>query len=82
MWKTFIGLRDEHKEHILVSCAEIKEEDATFKWRLQKPYGKLSNQYDWVLVVESETKNQAHRRGCWLIHNLGIEGLLYWVKEV
>ena len=82
MWKTFIGLKDEHREHILVSCAEIEQEDSTFKWRIQKPYGKLKNQYDWVLVVESVEKDVAFRRGTWLIHNLGIDGLLYWVKCV
>ena len=82
VWKTFIGLGEGCKEHVLVSCAEIQEEDCTFKWRIQKPYGKISNQYDLILVVESETKDQAFKRGTWLINNLGVEGLLYWVKEV
>ena len=81
MYKTFIGIKSEDREHVLSLCSEIQQEDPTFVWRLQKPYGKLAGQYGYILSITSETKDQAHRRGTWLINNLNISNLLYWVKE-
>lgn len=81
-YKTYIAFNDEHREHIIASCCDIQEEDRTFKWIIIRAYSKILYDHDFVLLVESATKDQAYRRGTWLINNLGIEGLLYWVKEV
>lgn len=60
MWKTIVNLRNlsnEDIERVLEKCSDINDKDSSFKFGVKKNY----------LIIESETRNQAFRRGTWLI---------------
>lgn len=77
VWLTCIGINGEKsKEDLKQVCLDISEKDSSFKWKLYQDYGK---KYDYLLVIFSGSKNEAHRRGVWFHHKVD-KKLLYWVK--
>jgi hypothetical protein len=80
MFKTFIGLRDnDEKSKLQKICEDIAKRDSSFKFSIR---GSRLPQYTYILVVLSETQDQAFKRGGWLISKTGAAGLKYWVKGV
>lgn len=79
VWGTYVGLdSDEKRDRLEEICNNIRAKDNTFRFSLRR-----SNlpQYRWILIVWSSDRDQAHKRGMWLIHKTGVDGLLYWVHE-
>ena len=86
-WTTKIGLTANQKEILEQICKDCHMKDDTFKYDFIKcRYG----EYDYILKILSETRNQAHQRGVWFVNKAGQnnpedrvkvgDGLLYWVK--
>jgi len=75
---TYIGLKPRDIDKVKVVCDGIYSADVTFQYNIVKSSKK---NYSHLLMVKSDTVDQAHKRGMWLIHNIGIDGLLYWVVE-
>ncbi len=74
---TYIGLKKDNIEHVRTVCDGIHAADVTFQFKIVKS---SLPEYDKLLMVKSESIDQAHKRGTWLVNKLGIDGLLYWVK--
>ena len=81
VWITCIGFSEEIKGNFEDICEDIAERDKSFKYRIYESY---FPRYDFVLVIFSESKDQAMQRGEWFKRvfkrELGVD-LLYWVKE-
>lgn len=73
---TYIGLKPRDIEQVREVCEGIYAADVTFQFSFVRSSIK---KYSQLLMVKSATKDQAHKRGVWLINNIGIDGLLYWV---
>lgn len=81
-WLTCIGFNC-CPEEIRRICEDIRRRDPTFKYAIYRPEKPpLSDSYSYVLIIESETREQAQRRGMWMVKKVKpLEGSLYWVKE-
>lgn len=78
MFETCIALKSkEDFEKMRQVCLDIAKKDETFKFSFSLG---TKQGIERVLRVQSDTKNQAHQRGTWLVKKT-IPGLLYWVKE-
>lgn len=73
-----IGFHAEHLSRIAKVCKNIAEKDPTFKFRI---YNSKFKQYDFLLIVFSETVDQSHKRGVWLVKKAFPEfNLCYWIQ--
>ena len=61
---------DDILEKLEKVCAEISMRDPTFKWRT---YPCFMPEWDWMLVVQSDSEKQAWKRIVWLKNNAYIE---------
>lgn len=78
-YKTCIGFKDEHLARVEKVCADTRAKDPTFRWIIKRS---LFEKYDWVLVIHSRGKRQAHARGLLMVKKyLEDLELVYWVKE-
>ena len=75
---TYIGLKPRDIEKVREACEGIYSADVTFQYSI---VGSMKKNYSHLLMVKSGNVDQAHKRGVWLINNIGIEGLLYWVVK-
>lgn len=79
MFSTNIGFGKELYKKVEALCSEIGEMDATFRWKIRR--WTVNKKYEYVLTVESESRDQAFKRGELLTKKyLQGAGLLYWVK--
>ena len=76
-----IGIKFEMREACEDVLEGIASVDPTFKYSI---YNSKFPQYDQVIIVSSETKDQAHKRGLLLTKRYFPEeySLIYWVKPV
>jgi len=76
---TYMGFNEDLKARIEEVCRSTEEQDETFKYRIMPSRFK---KYDYVLCIHSKDKDQAYRRGTWLVKKALAElNLLYWVRE-
>lgn len=78
-----MGLDSEDVDKVVDACDDIKKADSSFKFSIvpcKIKDGDGKRKYSKLLIVKSDTHDQAHKRGVWLINNLDVDGLLYWVK--
>lgn len=75
---TYIGLKPRDVDKVTEVCEGIYSADVTFQYSFVKS---MKKNYSHLLMVKSDTVDQAHKRGVWLINNMGIDGLLYWVVK-
>jgi hypothetical protein len=71
---------DEWFEQIEKICEDIKKRDKTFDYRIGRS---LFPNWDWILIILSDSKDKAHKRGLLFVKKyLSQYNLFYWVKEV
>jgi hypothetical protein len=83
MFKTCIPIKNEHKDRIIALLNEIEitaeKKGQKFNWYLQKSNIKNA---DHVIVVESQTEEQAHKRGLLITKRYAKDlKLYYWIKK-
>ncbi len=82
MFKTCIPIKDQHKDAIINLLTEIElkaeKKGEKFNWYIQK--SDIKN-YQHIIVVESQTLNQAHKRGLLICKRYAKNlNLYYWIK--
>ena len=60
-------------------CKQIADKDPTFKWRT---YPCFMPEWDWMLVVQSDSKEQAWKRIVWLKNNAYDENKKLILKDI
>lgn len=82
LWTTCIQFKgDTLKQKLRKVCEDITNKDPTFQWRIWINY--QAKTMDYVLIVFSGNKDQAHKRGMWITKkSIPEEELLYFVKPV
>ena len=75
---TYIGFKTEELDKVKDKCDGIYSADVTFQYSIVVSSKK---NYSYLLMVKSDTADQAHKRGTWLVNNLGIDNDLYWVTK-
>lgn len=75
---TYIGLKPRDVDKVTEVCEGIYSADVTFQYSFVRS---MKKNYSHLLMVKSDSVDQAHKRGVWLINNIDIEGLLYWVVK-
>jgi len=66
MFETRIWIDIEKEEKLVREAVEgIKKKDPTFKYRIEKNF----------LIIESENRNQAFKRGAWLLNKVKVLAL-------
>ena len=78
---TIIGFKEEDKEALEKMFKDIYAKDKTFIFKIKKSKYKNS---DWVVFVNSESLDKAHRRGTWIVNKYKDntrKELLYEVRE-
>jgi len=58
--KTIFFFKEEILSDIKKVCEDIFEKDKTFKFKIFK-------KENWVLVIESKTRDEAFKRGMWFL---------------
>ncbi|MEM1577926.1 MAG: hypothetical protein QXM27_02880 [Candidatus Pacearchaeota archaeon] len=80
IFSTNIGFKEKDKERIEKVCKDTFEKDPSFKYRI---FQSFFPKYDYILTVYSPTKDQAFKRGDWLVKKaLKDLNLLFWVKKL
>lgn len=79
---TNIGVTKEQAQMLIVAFEAISEKDPTFRYTLvkNKPRFVKKHGHTHIIRVNSDTKDQSHKRGVWIVKNCGVDGLYYWVR--
>jgi hypothetical protein len=76
MFHTIFKIKKEDRDDIEQILSEITEKDKTFDFDIEE------HKYGLFLVVSSDDKNQAHKRGMWLKYNIKqLKKCFYKVEE-
>jgi len=70
---------DEKFDDIKETLEDIAARDPSFKFSIRRNLYK-KGKTEYIGVVICPDKDTAHKRGVWLIHNVGIKG--YWIKQI
>ena len=86
MVKTCFAFPSEIIYKVQKVLSDIGIKDESFIWRITESKSQRQRvkkyPFEYIAVIESETKDKAHKRGLWLTKKaLRDYGLLYWVKE-
>jgi hypothetical protein len=82
-WATLIGFGEQESKAVEETCRGISQKDPTFKYRIGPMFEKFRSKYPYVLVVESQTRSQAVKRGLLLTRKyLAGYNLLFWVADI
>lgn len=84
-FKTMIGIIDKHEvDKVKGVCSDIWAKDSTFHYKIVKPGTKeLRDKFASVLILTSDTKSMADKRGGWFIHKMSDAKVsdYFWTKE-
>lgn len=85
MFKTMIGIIDKGEvSKVKKVCNDIWLKDSTFKFKVVMPGSpELRNKFASILVLTSDTKSMADKRGGWFIHKMADAKVsdYFWTKE-
>jgi hypothetical protein len=81
-WVTILRIKPEHVGIVGMICSDTKAKDDTFRYEVRRS---TFSPGEHVLFIHSSSKDQAHRRGTWLVKKAlpshGLNNFLYWVKK-
>jgi len=80
-WCCMIGISFDMRPVLEEILERIAEKDPTFRYTI---YNSQFPQYDQIIVISSETNDQAHKRGLLFCKKYAPEefNLTYWVKPI
>jgi hypothetical protein len=85
MFKTMIGIIDESEiVKVKTVCNDIWLKDSTFKFKVVMPGSReLRKKFTSILILTSDTKEMADKRGGWFIHKMTDAKVsdYFWTKE-
>lgn len=82
VFRVMIGFKADLEEWLSGVAADVHLKDASFIYKIVST---KNDKYDYLLCIDSDTLDQAHKRGVWLCSVVKKEKeieLLYWIKEI
>ena len=84
-FNTMIGIIDKNEvAKVRKVCEDIWVKDSSFKFKIVMPGSiELRAKFASILILKSETKDMANKRGGWFIHKMTNANIsdYFWVKE-
>lgn len=84
-FKTMIGIIDKDEvDKVRKVCDDIWIQDSSFRFKIVNPGTvELRKKFVSILILRSETKSMANKRGGWFIHKMKDAKIsdYFWVKE-